>query len=196
MAGLNIHFGGEKKLSQDVMSEFLHNLSWQALTIDNTKANIKFDAVIELNKNIKRLIRDVDRSNIKTIEFENGIDDIKDKVQAMKEEVVNNIITNKKIEFPRDFKPPMSNTLTKVENDIKKVKAIKRKTDESPNDVYGEITRNLVTEARNDLIKSVTDYEGETPMQVINSITSSYQKQKEDPVKKSIRRHVKDSIKI
>ena len=195
LAGLHTHFGGEKQLSQDVMSEFLHNLSWQALTIDNTKVNIKFDAVIELNKNIKRLIRDVDRSNIKTIEFENGIDDIKDKVQAMEEEVVNNIITNKKIEFPRDFKPPMPNTLTEVENDIKKVKAIKRKTDESLNDVYGEITRNLVTEARNDLIKSVTDYEGETPMQVINNITSSYQKQKEDPVKKSVRRHVKDSIK-
>ena len=80
LAGLNIHFGGEKRLFQDVMSEFLHNLSWQALTIDNTKVNIKFDAIIELNKNIKRLIRDVDRSNIKTIEFENGIDDTKDKV--------------------------------------------------------------------------------------------------------------------
>ena len=194
LAGLNIHFGGEKKLSQDVMSEFLHNLSWQALTIDNTKVNIKFDAIIKLNKNIKRLIRDVDRSNIKTIEFENGIDDTKDKVQAMEEEVVNNIITNKKIEFPRDFKPPMPNTLTQVENDIKKVKTIKRKTNESLNDVYGEITRSLVTEARNDLIKSVTDYEGETPMEVINNITSSYQKQEKNP-KKSVQKHVKELIK-
>ena len=94
-----------------MLSEFLHNLSWQALTIDNTKVNIKFDAVIELNKNIKRLIRDVDRSNIKTIEFENGIDDTKDKVETTEEEVVNNIITNKKIEFPRDFKRPVPNTL-------------------------------------------------------------------------------------
>ena len=83
LTGLNIHFGGDKKLSQDVMSEFLHNLSWQALTIDNSNVNIKFDAIIELNKNIKRLIRDVDRSNIKIIEFENGIDENKDKVQVM-----------------------------------------------------------------------------------------------------------------
>ena len=195
LAGLNIHFGGDKKLSQDVMSEFLHNLSWQALTIDNSNVNIKFDAIIELNKNIKRLIRDVDRSNIKIIEFENGIDENEDKVRVMEEEVVNNIITNRKIEFPRDFKPPMPNTLTQVENDIKKIKAIKRKTNESLNDVYGEITRNLITETRNDLIKSVTDYEGDTPMQVIDNITSSYQKPKEDPVKKSVRRHIKDSIK-
>ena len=88
----------------------------------------------------------------------------------------------------------MPNTLTQIENDIKKVKAIKRKTDESLNDVYGEITRNLVTEARNDLIKSVTDYEGETPIEVINNVTSIY-KQKETPVKKSVRRHVEESIK-
>ena len=99
LAGLHIYFGGEKQLPQDVMSEFLHNLSWQALTIDNTKVNIKFDGVIESNKNIKRLIRDVDRSNIKTIEFEDGIDDTKYKVQTIEEEVVNNVITNKKLNF-------------------------------------------------------------------------------------------------
>ena len=86
------------------MSEFLHNLSWQALTIDNTKVNIKFDAVIELNKNIKRLIRDVDRSNIKTIEFDYATDETKDKVQTMEEQVVNNIINNVKVGFPRDYK--------------------------------------------------------------------------------------------
>ena len=37
LAGLHIYFGGEKQLSQDVMSEFLHNLCWQALTIDIQK---------------------------------------------------------------------------------------------------------------------------------------------------------------
>ena len=37
LAGLNIYFGGQKKLSQDVMSELLYNLSYQVLSIDNTK---------------------------------------------------------------------------------------------------------------------------------------------------------------
>ena len=177
------------------MSEFLHNLSWQALTIDNKKINIKFDAIVKLNKNIKRLLRDLDRSNIKTIEFEDVIDNTKDKVQAIEEEVVNNVINNVKVEFPRDYKQPMPNTAAQIENDIKKIKAIKRKTKESLNDVYGEITRDLVTEARNDLVKSVTDYEGEIPMEVINNVTSSYQVQKETHVKKSVRKHVKESIK-
>ena len=169
LAGLNIYFGGEKKLSQDVMSELLYNLSYQVLSIDNKKKNIKFEEIINLNKNIKRLIRDVNRPNIETVKFENAIDNTKDKVEAMEDEVVNNILTNKKVEFPIDFKPPMPNSLTEIENDIKKVKAIKRKTNESLNEIYGEITRDLVTKARNDLVKSITDYEGETPMEVINN---------------------------
>ena len=193
LAGLNIYFNREKKLSQNVISELLHNLSYQALSIDNKKYNIKFDEVIKLNKNIKRLIQDVDRQNIETLKFERAIDNTKDKVEAMEEEVVNNILTNEKVEFPVDFKPPMPNTISEIENDIKKVKAIKRKTNESLNEIYGEITRDVVTKARNDLVKSITDYEGETPIEVINNITSSYKEEK--PIKKSVSKHVKQSIK-
>ena len=192
LAGLNIYFCGEKKLSQDVMSELLYNLSYQVLSIDNKKKNIKFEEIIKLNKNIKRLNRDVNRPNIETVKFENAIDNTKDKVEAIEDEVVNNILTNKKVEFPIDFKPPMSNSLTEIENDIKKVKAIKRKTNESLNEIYGEITRDLVTKARNDLVKSITDYEGETPMEVINNVTASY---KENPITKSVFKHVKELIK-
>ena len=38
------------------MSEFFHNMSLQALTIDNNNVKIEFDVVIELNKNLKGLI--------------------------------------------------------------------------------------------------------------------------------------------
>ena len=74
MAGLNIYFGGEKKLFQDVMSELLYNLSYQVLSIDNKRKNIKFEEIIKLNENIKRLIRDVNGPNIQTVKFENAID--------------------------------------------------------------------------------------------------------------------------
>ena len=94
LAGLNIYFGGEKKLSQDVMSELLYNLSYQVLNIDNKKKNVKFEEIIKLNKNIKRLIHDVNEPNIETVKFENAIDNTKDKVEAMEDEVVNNILTN------------------------------------------------------------------------------------------------------
>ena len=43
-------------------------------------------------------------------------------------------------------------------------------------------------------MKSVVDYEGDTPIEVINNITSSYKKE-ENLVKKSVSQHVKESIK-
>ena len=192
LAGLNIYLGGEKTLSQNVMSELLYNLSYQALSIDNKKRNIKFEEIIKLNKNIKRLIRDIDRPNIQTLKLENAIDNTKDKVEAIEDEVVNNILTNKKLKLPVDFKPPMPNTLTEIENDIRKVKMLKRKTNESLNEIYGQITADLVTKTRNDLVKSIVDYEGDTPMEVINNVTSSY---KQENVIKSVSKHVKESIK-
>ena len=96
LAALNIFFGGEKNLSQDVMTELLHNLSYQALNFENTKVNIKFDQIIKLNKNLKSLIRDVDRTNINTITFEDAVDETKDKIELMEEELVNNVLSGKK----------------------------------------------------------------------------------------------------
>ena len=193
LAALNIFFGGEKNLSQDVMTELLHNLSYQALNFENTKVNIKFDQIIKLNKNLKSLIRDVDRSNIETVTFEDAVDETKDKIELMEEELVNNVLSGKKIEIPTDFKPPMPDSLSKIQSDTEKAKAVKRKTNESLNEVYETITKDVVTKAKNDLVKSVSDYNGEIPTEVINNITSSFKQN--DPVNKSVREHVKDSIK-
>ena len=193
LAALNIFFGGEKNLSQDVMTELLHNLSYQALNFENTKVNIKFDQIIKLNKNLKSLIRDVDRSNINTITFEDAVDETKDKIELMEEELVNNVLSGKKIEIPTDFKPAMPDSLSKIQSDTEKAKAVKIKTDESLNQIYETITKDVVTKARNDLVKSVSDYDGEIPTEVINNITSSFKQN--DPVNRSVRKHVKESIK-
>ena len=193
LAALNIFFGGEKNLSQDVMTELLHSLSYQALNFENTKVNIKFDQIIKLNKNLKSLIRDVDRSNINTITFEDAVDETKDKIELMEEELVNNVLSGKKIEIPTDFKPPMPDSVSKIQSDAEKAKAVKRKTDKSLNQVYETITKDVVTKARNDLVKSVSDYDGEISTEVINNITSSFKQN--DPVNRSVRKHVKESIK-
>ena len=146
LAGLYIYFGADKKLSQNVMSELLHNLSYQALDLDNKKVNIKFNEIVELTKDLKRLIRDVDRSNIETITFEDIVDDTKDKVETMEQEVVDNILTNKKIDFPSDFKPPMPSSVNQIKDDIEKVNTMKRKTDESLNEVFEEVTKDVTTQ--------------------------------------------------
>ena len=194
-----MYFGGDKNLSQDVMSELLYNLSYQVLSIDDKKKDLKFDRVINLNKNIKRLIRDVKLPDIKTVQFENAIDNSKDKVEAIEDQVANNIVTDQKLKFPIDFKPPMPNSVTEIQNDTEKGKAIKRKTNESLNEIYGEITRDEVTKARSDLVKSIADYDADTPIEVINNVTASYKKQEEKlaagAVAKSVSKHVRESIK-
>ena len=194
LAALNIFFGGEKSLSQDVMTELLHNLSYQALNFENTKVNIKFDQIIKLNKNLKSLIRDVDRSTINTIAIDDtAVDESKDRLELMEEELVNNVLSGKKVEIPIDFRPPMPDSPMKIQTDTNKRNLIKRKNDESLNQLYETINKDVVTSARNDLVKSVTDYEGEIPTNVINNITSSFKQN--DPVNRSVRKHVKDSIK-
>ena len=202
LAALHIFFSGEKKLSQNVMSELLHNLSYDALNFENTKANIKFDEIIKLNKSLKNLIRDVDRTNIQPVTFQDAVDESQDKVQEMEQEVVNNVLSNKKIDFPNDFKPPIPNSLTQIENDRKKADAIKRKNDESLNQIFEVVTPNEVTKARNDLVKSAIDYGGEIPTQVINNVTSSFkqqrqQQQQQQPnrISRSVQSHVNQSIK-
>ena len=196
LAALHIFFGGEKSLSQDVMTELLHNLSYQALNFENKKIKIKFDQVIKLSKNLKSLIRDVDRtpSNINTITVQDvATDETKDKIELMEEELINNVLSGNKIEIPTDFQPPMPDSVSEIQSDTDKAKALKRKTDESLNQVYEKISRDVVTKARNDLVKSVSDYDGEVPTDVINNITSSFKQN--DPVNKSVRKHVKESIK-
>ena len=202
LAALHIFFSGEKKLSQNVMSELLHNLSYDALNFEHTKANIKFDEIIKLNKSLKNLIRDVDRTNIQPVTFQDAVDESQDKVQEMEQEVVNNVLSNKKIDFPNDFKPPMPSSLTQIENDRKKADAIKRKNDESLNQIFEVVTPNEVTKARNDLVKSAIDYGGEIPTQVINNVTSSFkqqqqQQQQQQPnrISRSVQSHVNQSIK-
>ena len=71
LAALNIFIGDDKTISKNATSEFFHNLSMQALSRDDNRINIKFDAIKELNKSIKELHKnEVDRnSNINFIDL-------------------------------------------------------------------------------------------------------------------------------
>ena len=53
LAAFNIFVGGDKTISENAMSEFFHNLSMQALSRDDDRIDIKFDAIEVLNKNKK-----------------------------------------------------------------------------------------------------------------------------------------------
>ena len=197
IAALNVYFGGEKQLSQNVMSEFFQNMSLQALTIDNDNIEIEFHAIIELNKNLKSLIREDDRADIEIIDFkQQHFDEIKDKNQLIEEEVVNSIINDVQIEYPRDDQNlSFPNTPSEILKETNENNIINKLTFDAFNERDDEISQELITTARNDLIKSITDEDGEVPTEVINNITSSYELQQETTPEKNVRDHIQNTIK-
>ena len=197
LAALNIYFGGDKKLSQTVMSEFFHNMSYQALNTDDDNVELEFDAVIELNKNLKSLIRDDDRNEINIIDFkQQKFDEIKDKNQLIEDEVVNNFVNDVQLDYLQDNQNlSFPNTASEIFKETEANNIIDNKTFAAFNARDEEISQELMTTARNDLIKSVTDAEGEIPTEVFNNITSSLELQEETKSEKDVRKHIQTTIK-
>ena len=57
LVAFNKFLAGDKEVSRNAMSEFFHNLSWQALTKDNDLIQIEFETITELVKSINYLIQ-------------------------------------------------------------------------------------------------------------------------------------------
>ena len=147
-----IYFSGDKTISQNVMSEFFHNLSLQALSIDNDSVKNEFDVIITLNKNLKILIRDDTRNDLNIIDFQQ---------QKFEEEVVNNIINDVQIDYPQDNQHlTLPNTASEIAMQSEANDIIEQNAFEAFNKRDEEISQELITNVRNDLIKSVIDAEG------------------------------------
>ena len=197
LAAMNIYFGGDKTISKNVLSEFFHNLSLQALSIDNDSVKNEFDAIITLNKNLKILIRDDTRNDLNIIDFQQQkFDETKDKNYLIEEEVVNNIINKVQIDYPQDNQHlTFPNTASEIAIQSEANDIIEQKAFEAFNKRNEEISQELITNARNDLIKSVIDAEGEIPADIFNNITSSFELEEEDKTEGSVREHVQSTIK-
>ena len=57
LAALNVHLRCDKIISNDVMSEFFHNLSMQALSKSAGAILITFDVINKLNKSLNNLLK-------------------------------------------------------------------------------------------------------------------------------------------
>ena len=196
LAAMNIYFGGDKATSQNVMSEFFHNLSLQTLSIDNDSVKNEFDAIITLSKNLKILIRDNTRNDLNITDFQQQkFDEIRDKNQLIEEEVVNNIINGVQIDYPQDNQHlTFPNTASEIAMQSEANDIIEQKAFETFNKRDEEISQELITNVRNDLIKSVIDAEGEIPADVFNNITSRFELEEEGKTERSVREHVQSTI--
>ena len=110
------------------MTEFLHNLSLQALNRDDDIVQLKFGSIIALNRKLKALIRDDDRNRLSFVEFRpEKFKQVKDISQKIEEEVVNNIITDTRVKYPIDVFSSYANTASEIENENKTKMKLKKK---------------------------------------------------------------------
>ena len=61
LAALNMYRGGMSTVSKNAMSEFLHNMSYQALNIENDEIFIKFNGIAQLINDINETL--IERNN-------------------------------------------------------------------------------------------------------------------------------------
>ena len=66
LAVLNVFLGGDEIILKNATSEFFHNLSMQALNQMDNRVKIKFDAINDLNKNIKNNFLTTEANKSKT----------------------------------------------------------------------------------------------------------------------------------
>ena len=173
LSALNVFFGGDKNLSQNVMSEYLHNLSLQALTIDDDKYEIQFYEVEELNRNLKRLMRDYIRYDIEVDEeeiFEKKFKEEKDKMQKISDEILTKELST--LEYPNQDFRVFPDTPEKIIQESKKKETFDEKTKESLNEQDEEISQDVILQSQKKLLDSITDNVGVLSENEIKNITS------------------------
>ena len=163
------------------MTEFLHNLSLQALKRDDDRVQLKFSSIIALNRKLKALIRDDDRNRLSFVEFRpEKFKQVKDISQKIEEEVVNNIITDTRVEYPIDDFSSYASTASEIENENKTKNEIEENAMRAFNAADEEISGDIIINSRKDLINSLCDIEGEKAVDVLNNIVRSFEKEEEE----------------
>ena len=179
LAALNIYFNGDKLLSKNVMTEFLHNLSLQALNRDDDRVQLKFSLIITLNRKLKALIHDDNRNRSSFVGFRlEKFKQVKDISQKIEEEIIN--ITDTRVEYPIDDFSSYANTASEIENENKTKNEIEEKAMQAFNAADEEISRDIIINSRKDLINSFYDIEGEKAVDVLNNIVRSFETEEKE----------------
>ena len=78
MAALNIHFGGNKYISQTAISDYLQNLTYQALSQENDKVFMSFDNIgLLVNDLLEQFVRkennEIDKASVVSEKINNKL---------------------------------------------------------------------------------------------------------------------------
>ena len=97
--------GDDKLISKNVMSKLFHSLSMQALSREDDRIEIRFNALLELNNSIKNLLMESKMVSSKQtfVDFTpQTFQEVKDKNKFFEEDVVSNIVSSTKVDYPQD----------------------------------------------------------------------------------------------
>ena len=120
LAAFNRFLGGDREVSRNAMSEFFHNLSWQALTNDNDSVKIKFEAITEFVKSINSLLQQriceskkraiVTNYNIQKKLLEKEAVQLKTDNEIVEQKVVTDTLNNDKTDYTPRYNFPTVKT--------------------------------------------------------------------------------------
>ena len=165
---------GDKTISKNAISEFFHNLSMQALSSEDDRIDTKFDAIEELHKSIRKLLKDEadQNNNIHFIDFwPEQFEEIKDPNQLFEEKVVENIISGDRGEYPQDTdQMSFPNTEQEILPQSKINYELEKKLARAVNE-NEEIPQGTATEAREELFNILLNVEGETAADVVQDLS-------------------------
>ena len=199
LAAFNIFIGGNKTISKNAMSEFFHNLSMQALGRDDDRIDIKFGAIEELHKSIRKLLKDEVNQNISFIDFiPEQFEEIKDPNRLFEENVVENIISGNRVDYLQDtdhmsFPNTEQEILAQSKTNYELEKKLARAVNESE-----EIPQGTVAVARKELFNSLLNVDGQIAADVVQDLSDvgiSNTRTEDKNAKRDFVEHVKSTIK-
>ena len=171
----------------------------QVLHRDDDRSDIKFDAIEELNKSIKKLLKDeVDqKSDISFIDFRlEHLEEIKDLNRSFEENVVENIMSGNRVDYSQDtnhmfFPNTEQEILVQSKANYQSEEKLARAVNESE-----EIPQ--VTEARKELFDSLLNINGGIAADVVQDLSDvriSNTRTEDKNAKSDFVEHVKSTIK-
>ena len=148
LAVLNIHFGGNKYISQSTLSEYLKSLTYQALNQENDKTFMSFDDVeLLINDLLEQFVR---KENAEV-----------EKASAVSKEVKNQLKTNLQLNLFPEMKIQKGEEEEETETELKPIEFSTPLKKEEIEEIYNEQKENFLKTA---LKINQTDLETATDM--------------------------------
>ena len=167
LAAFNKFLGGDKEIFRNAMSEFFHNLSWQALTNENDSIKIEFTAITELVKSINLLLqKKIYQSKRKTVLINTKIQNkilskeleiLKTNNEIVEQKVVTDILNNGNTDYTPQYNFPTVKTEEEADRD---------RINKNKNYIATEVVKkerdiptieNITKKNQKDLIRSIVD---------------------------------------